>query len=316
MVSVAPGGTVACALRCGCRLVASGRLYIGRIAPFATGDDVLRNRSCQRERVINSPIAPHLHARRGFLAPKATVAPARSTGVALGVYWIPVTSTECVYIGAILSLVLGCGARDGLWDSTGTGVDLGDARDSGVGGGAMTLGGLGGKTQASPVVQGCGPSAATCLDSEYCSYSLGSCRSTTDFGSCTARPTQCSDRYMPVCGCDGQRYDNSCLARASGADLATNGACVAVRATAGGWLPCGASSAVNPELAYCEISQSAIDQVVVFNAPLLPPACVAEASSGAASCDCFPKDTPCLEGCAVSRIGHSWAFTLVCSRPR
>lgn len=221
---------------------------------------------------------------------------------------VPVTGLICVAV--ISSLLGGCGARDGLENLVGIGV----ASDAGSA--ATNLAGFGGRAPTSPTEQLCGPSNATCRASEYCGYPLGNCRSAADSGSCVARPIECSQRYMPVCACDGRPYDNSCLAQASGADLATSGSCVIEAALANGWLPCGGSSAANPQLAYCEISRSARDGITDFNGNILPPACMAQASSANASCACFPKDTPCLEGCTVTRVGSFWAFTLICAQPR
>ncbi len=117
---------------------------------------------------------------------------------------------------------------------------------------------------------------------------------------------------MPVCACDGVQYDNSCLAQASGADIATNGSC-AEPLIASGLVPCGGLSAANPQFAYCEISRSVSDRITDFNVHLLPPACIDQVSAATASCDCFPKETPCLAGCSVARTGDYWGFTFVCA---
>lgn len=220
------------------------------------------------------------------------------------------TVTELVCVSAVVSLLGGCGARDGLWNSVESGGE-------GASAAAGNLGGVGGQTQTMPVAGVCGPNSAACLGSEYCEYPLGGCRNTADSGWCVGRPSACSHRYMPVCACDGQLYDNSCLAQASGADIPTNGACVPDPVKAGDlWVRCGGMSAANPELAYCEVSRSASDGVADFNVHLLPPACLAQIATASASCDCFPKDTPCLEGCSVARVGAYWGFTFVCAKPR
>jgi len=225
-----------------------------------------------------------------------------------------------VRLAAVLTLLEACGARDGLPGSIstvgGTGAGASGTTGSGSGGTGTISTGLGGQTQVAPAPQLCGPNSATCRASEYCSHPLGNCRSTADFGFCVARPVGCSSRYIRVCACDGQVYDNSCVAQASGADISISGSCDPDALLATGWLPCGGLSAVNAELAYCEIGRSVRDRVAEFSVYSLPPACVAQAASANPSCSCFPKDTPCLEGCSVVRAGNHWAYTLVCERPR
>ncbi len=213
-------------------------------------------------------------------------------------------------MGAILSLLGGCGARSGLWNP------LANGGESAIGA-TENSGGFAGQMQTAPVVQACGPNNATCLGSEYCGYPSGRCKSTADSGSCVARPIACPQRYMPVCGCDRQHYDNSCLARASGADFAENGGCIPEPTQAGDLLLlCGGLGAANPQAAYCEVSRSAVDGITDFNVHLLPPACMAQGLTDKASCDCFAKDTPCLEGCTVTRTGAYWGYTLFCAKPR
>ena len=44
-------------------------------------------------------------------------------------------------------------------------------------------------------------------------------------GRCEARPEGCATVYLPVCGCDGRTYGNTCEAAASGARVRARGAC-------------------------------------------------------------------------------------------
>ncbi len=45
-------------------------------------------------------------------------------------------------------------------------------------------------------------------------------------GRCEPRPEGCATVYLPVCGCDGRTYGNTCVAAASGARVRDPGACV------------------------------------------------------------------------------------------
>ena len=81
-----------------------------------------------------------------------------------------------------------------------------------------------------------GPMAAythtNCDDDDYCELEAGVCTINDGkgffFGKCMAKPKGegCIEMYDPVCGCDQNTYDNSCLAAAKGASIARPGECV------------------------------------------------------------------------------------------
>ncbi|MBK8172332.1 MAG: hypothetical protein IPK60_18580 [Sandaracinaceae bacterium] len=70
--------------------------------------------------------------------------------------------------------------------------------------------------------------ASDCARDDYCDFpsELGlACGRDGHVGFCMRRPDGCSDLQDPVCGCDGATYDNRCLARQAGTDVARAGAC-------------------------------------------------------------------------------------------
>ncbi len=100
--------------------------------------------------------------------------------------------------------------------AVGVGTDGGEAADVGVVAevGTVTVGGA------------CGDGIGACDAMGFCRYAAEDvCGDGGGAGVCEAKPTACKRDCPGVCGCDGQRFCNSCVAEARGFTVRHVGAC-------------------------------------------------------------------------------------------
>eukprot|EP01087_Luapelamoeba_hula_P000302 TRINITY_DN10203_c0_g1_i4.p1 TRINITY_DN10203_c0_g1~~TRINITY_DN10203_c0_g1_i4.p1 ORF type:complete len:257 (-),score=13.39 TRINITY_DN10203_c0_g1_i4:143-913(-) len=60
------------------------------------------------------------------------------------------------------------------------------------------------------------------IENSFCQFPAGQCGGS---GSCVTRVEFCAEIYLPVCGCDGRTYGNSCTASSNGVSIRSQGEC-------------------------------------------------------------------------------------------
>ena len=69
-----------------------------------------------------------------------------------------------------------------------------------------------------PDVKRCSPTQA-CAADEYCYFEAKDCGASGGLGYCVKEVATCSTVRAEVCGCDGQRYTNGCIANQAGTGI-------------------------------------------------------------------------------------------------
>jgi hypothetical protein len=152
-------------------------------------------------------------------------------------------------------------------------------------------------------------SNAACPIEQFCTFSPGLCGRGPTPGTCRPRPVTWPVDHAPVCGCDGNVYENETQAYMNGVDLSVVGGCQQVLVD---WAPCGPRYC-DVHTSYCEIYLSDVFEIpTTYACRPLPPACRPAADGGARTCDCFPPTTPCRSFCGPLPTGGLPGFHLTC----
>lgn len=142
-----------------------------------------------------------------------------------------------------------------------------------------------------------------CDDGEYCNLGIGHC--CCDFqGICESIPTACPDVWMPVCGCDGVTYGNSCEAAAAGQSIDHLGPCEQVCDGFAG-IPCDKGEFCLHPVGSCNVADG---QGVCVP---IPDACP-ENYDPVCGCDGVTYSNTCFAIQAGAQIDHDGECSQVC----
>jgi Kazal-type serine protease inhibitor-like protein len=129
-----------------------------------------------------------------------------------------------------------------------------------------------------------------CRAGQFCAHLTGRCE---HLGICYNQPQVCYTLHDPVCGCDGETYDNSCYAAQAGVSVAHLGDCGSRRCDRNGQCADGF---------YCERPMGACTATGVCEKEPVP--CVTFMYQPVCGCDGRTYENGCLAGYNSVSVDH------------
>jgi hypothetical protein len=150
-----------------------------------------------------------------------------------------------------------------------------------------------------------------CDDGQVCRLAWGTCGEPAE-GVCVERPESCPTIYEPVCGCDGNTYDNACLALQMGVAVEH------ARRCASGDV-CGGTDPVCPPGEICSVVSGHCTEAAAgtcvpepWNCSGLAPVCGCDGRTYLNECEAASRGVVIASEGACARCGNDAEQTLAC----